>query len=94
MGYQAFKSIETLLCCLHSDDNMKKCSNSQLFSWRNVRSEYRFTVIIVILELDYSVLVNSPRLFFYIRGFGTAFFLVIISSFKTFGILPRWKTVS
>ena len=29
---------------------MKKCSNFWLFNWRNVRIEYKFTVILVILE--------------------------------------------
>ena len=88
MGYQAGKPIESVLCCLNSDDNMKKCSNFWLFSWRNVRIEYKFTVILVILERYFSVLVRSPKLFFYMPGFETAFFLVRISSFKTFGISP------
>ena len=84
MGYQAGKPIESVLCCLNSDDNMKKCSNFWLFSWRNVRIEYKFTVILVILERSG----EKSETIFYIPGFGTAFFLVKISSFKTFGILP------
>ena len=74
---------------------MKKCSNFWLFSWRNVRIEYKFTVILVILERYYSVLHGEKsETIFYIPGFGTAFCLVKISSFKTFGILPGWETVS
>ena len=75
MGYQAGKPIERVLCCLNSDDNMKKCSNFWLFSWRNVRIEYKFTVILVILERYYSVLVRSPKPFFIYLGLERHFFL-------------------
>ena len=54
---------------------MKKYSNFWLFSWRNVRIEYKFTVILMILERDYSVLVRSPKLFFIYLGLERHFFL-------------------
>ena len=75
MGYQAGKPIESVLCCLNSDDNLKKCSNFWLFSWRNVRIEYKFPVILVILERYYSVPVRSPKLFFIYLGLERHFLL-------------------
>ena len=49
-----------------------------------MRIEYKFTVILVILERSG----EKSETIFYIPGLGTASFLVKISSFKTFGILP------
>lgn len=37
---------------------------------------------------------EKPETIFFIPGFRTAFSLIRISSFKTFGILPGWETVS
>ena len=54
---------------------MKKCSNFWLFSGRNVRIEYKFTVILVVLERYYSVLVRGPKLFFTYLGLERHFFL-------------------
>ena len=86
VGYQAGKPIESVLYCLNSDDNMKKCSNFWLFSWRNVRIQ------VYCDSRDFRALLlcsgEKSETIFYIPGFGTAFFLLRISSFKTFGILP------
>ena len=74
---------------------MKKCSNFWLFSWRNVRIEY-MQVYCDSRGFRALLLGSGERseTIFYIPGFGTAFFLVRVSSFKTFGILPGWETVS